>query len=483
MLSIGTSIYADVTSVPILDVTAGDLHQPYTIAFEGLTQTMQTDILETLYLKHYEEYARKSPDNFRLLFYKSMSEIKQDLIPYGYYNVSIEGRLLREKGKGLTILYHVNLADPVRIQRIDFSVEGVNVLDSEKERFKKRVFLEKGEVLTEEKYERLKLMLLNKAYSHGYFDAFLEKHKIYLNAKKTLAVLILKLNLETRYLIGKVAIKVSRQNFREDFLKKYLDLFHNHYYSDNAIRETKNNYQSSNFFSNILVISDVSRRDKVTHHVDMQVDLTQKVKRNYLLGGGYGTFTGVRLKTGAIFRNLSDQGNYASINAEWSWIATTFSANYFIPGEDPVHNFWRLTAQQSLYALNAYNATVTQFGPAYVYQKKHFILTMSMNTYIALYSDATASKRWTSNFVANFQFNYINYQKYGYWDRGFRFINNLQYSPDILSTKTDFVRDFMSVYLSVPLNHNWTRLFVSLNYGGLFTNNVCTLFVFLEIEF
>src|SRR5262249_4199206 len=143
------------------------------------------------------------------------------------------------------------------------------------------------------------------ASSRGYFDAAMEQSNIVLDLVHHEAQIIMHFNTGIRYKIGET--QFSPTKLRESFLRRFLQYQKGDYYHNQVIQNTQQALAKSGYFDQVVV---TPLPDKaVNGEIPIDVHLVPKKPRQYLVGVGYGTDTGVRGTLGFKIQQVNSYGH------------------------------------------------------------------------------------------------------------------------------------------------------------------------------
>ncbi|HAU68834.1 MAG TPA: hypothetical protein DCW52_10625 [Gammaproteobacteria bacterium] len=297
----------------------------------------------------------------RRLQRKALDEIKQALQPFGYYRTTITTEFDRPT---LSLVYLIELNDPVFIRSINLSMNDVAVLvegadsnlskleksaDKRKgntsEGFRKefnewrdQFELQSGEILNHSIYEKSKKTLLAKALRLGYFDAKYDQSSIEVGVDRATADIILIFSPGRRYQISDVVLSweysenadaKTKRGIDPSILSSMITLEVGKYYNSERLSETQRNLSSATFFAGVEVSLGDLNRDEL--QVPIVINLKPRKRKAYNFEIGVGTDTGIRASVGYENRRINTKGHNVSARYAVSEISRTAIFNYRIP--------------------------------------------------------------------------------------------------------------------------------------------------------
>lgn len=273
-------------------------------------------------------------------FYQSIStEIKSAIQPYGYFKPNIRTSLQQTKPNFWVATVDVNAGPRMRFNEVHLVLMGPGKFDPKFQELLNNFPVKPGDYFDTENYEYGKAKLYQSATAHGYFDAKIIDSNITVNLSTYQASITIIFDTGRRYRIGKTTF--SETPFNEQFLNRYLKYHPGDYYHQRQIRLTRQGLANSNYFSSVIVIPDT---DHIKNYVvPIKVELQPQARKQYTIGAGYGTDTGIRGSLGVDLRFVNQYGHYFNAYARASQINSELVANYFIPGRDPANNLYIFT--------------------------------------------------------------------------------------------------------------------------------------------
>ncbi|ASK78274.1 hypothetical protein CF386_04215 [Paraphotobacterium marinum] len=266
--------------------------------------------------------------------------VKNALNAVGYYNSNIKVNIIRNQ-----IDVEIELGKPIILQQLDFSLLSNKKTPNFINNIIKRSKLERGVILNQKFYEKLKEKIIEKSISKGYFDAKFIIHKLYISPSLNEAIVKLKLSLGKLYKFGLTDFKGSQIN--ESILKNLLDYKQNSPLTIKSLNNTTNNLSLTNWFSSVEIERKLTKSDK-NGVVPITILLSPATKNFLTTGIGYD----------------SDSGLYAKINWFKPWLnadGDSFNLNTYINTNEPeVSASYRMPSKGN--PLNIYNEFSTSLS-------------------------------------------------------------------------------------------------------------------------
>ncbi|TNF65170.1 MAG: hypothetical protein EP298_13030 [Gammaproteobacteria bacterium] len=432
-------------------------------------------IKNNLSILRYKSYALEDINHLRLFYNSIPEETKNTLINFGYFTPDVNVSLKQEENTWL-IDINIKLNQPTIIKKIQITTTPkIYHLD---QKLLKSLPIKEDTVLIQNDYLSAKSQVLTTVNEAGYLDAVLDSSKILVNKDNHTAEIDFHITLGKRYHYGKITIIQKKYLFDTDFLKKFIPIKQGQTYDASQINKTQKQLDQSAYFSSVSVIPNLKKRNSHTGEVPIRVEVVARESQAYSIGLGYGTFTGPRMTLGATYPHLSADGHNASLQLQVSKINTSFLAQYLIPGKDPVHTYWSINAQQSLYDLIPYQALETLIGINYIDNiTKSISVNLGLHEYIIRYTTPLNSDTSSANYlVPSVNVSYSHRQPDGFFDNGFMFSDLVQAAPSINHISDEaFIRNLATLRIALPIYAQWTRFISSYNFGALSTNDITTI--------
>ncbi|MFH1379938.1 MAG: autotransporter assembly complex family protein [bacterium] len=312
-------------------------HVQLTVKIEGIKGNILENVNKYLSLEKQKKDKSLAESNIEYLYNKAPQEIKNALIPFGYYNPVIQHSFLKNAHKIITS-FIVNPGPPTIINELNITVKGYGADDSV---FKNIIYpLHKGDILNHFMYEKTKSILQNTALEYGYLDAYFVTSRVSVEKNLNQSQVTIEFDTGPQYLFGHVTFK--QHNFKNKFLDKFVNFKPGDPYNSSTMLDFQNGLNSSDYFS----VVDIRPRKDLTegHKIPLDVGLTSRKKYKFLLGLGYGTDTGPRGSIGWENRRVNSRGHRFKSMYQQSLIRKNLSSIYDIPLKNP------LTDKLSLYA-------------------------------------------------------------------------------------------------------------------------------------
>lgn len=262
------------------------------------------------------------------------------LKPFGYFHASVQARGLFHKGPHWTARYAIHTGHRLRITSVSLRLEGQGKQDPELLALLARFPLKPPDPFESPAYETARDQLLQSANQYGWLEATYSTREVQIDLKQNTARIVLVLQTGKRFYFGSVSF--GPNPFNPTFLQRFIRFHPDEPFSSNKLLRLQEDLSGSGYFKEVVVTPDMHR---VTHqHVPIHVAITPPMAKRYLIGAGYGTFTGPRATLGVDYRRVGDSGQHFTLQARVSSVLKSLSAKYFIPGRNPLTDQYILGA-------------------------------------------------------------------------------------------------------------------------------------------
>ena len=291
--------------------------------------------------KHVRIYAQQQDDELaseratQRLKKRAITEIKQALEPFGYYQVTV---YLEEVAESNELVYKIELNDPVIIRSISIEMDVPQTEQDEFVSWRASYPLKEGRVLLQAPYEAAKKVLQSKALRLGYFDAEFSRHQILIDEDRTSADIKLVFVSGQRYSVSSTHFEwevaddadiKTRQLIDAPLLESQIAFRIGDPYDTSSLVKTQQNLINTAYFSTVSVQAGDADRSNAT--VPIVIALTPNKRTAYSAEAGVGTDTGIRGGIGYENRRINSRGHNISVRLGGSDIKRSLITNYQIP--------------------------------------------------------------------------------------------------------------------------------------------------------
>lgn len=276
------------------------------------------------------------------IYHNAPKELEHAVEPFGYFSATVNKQLNRSASRWL-MHFNVKPGPQTMLTKVSVVIEGEGKTDATFEKAVQDFPLKTGDPLNTVKYQQGKQKLLNLAATRGYFAANLITSKILINRKQHQASINIIYQTGPRYRFG--ATSFSSKFLSATFLKKYLPYKAGEYYDASKISTLQTNLSSSNYFDGITITPETTAKDiQPGHQVPIAVKLTPSPPRQYQVGLGYGSDTGLRGLFGFTIRHLNSRGHKFNTLIRMSKVSRYLTSAYVIPGNHPAYENYTISA-------------------------------------------------------------------------------------------------------------------------------------------
>lgn len=304
-------------------------------------------------------------DSIKIFYEEAPFEIGQAVEPYGFFHSKINSKITNLGEKWLAT-YYVKLGPPVIISDISYQLTGPGANDQELIDFFKKFPIHKGSILNLPFYKQTKQELFDLATKNGYLSAKMIKSEVQIDRNNNTSRITLLFDTGPRYFFGPIAI--SKTNFNDKFINKFIIFKQGENYSGEKIKTTQANLTGSNLFRGVIV--EPQYQEAKNLQVPVIIKLIPRRSQQYNFGAGFGTDTGIRGLLGIELYNLTSNGQYFTglikASAEsFKNFEGDLEAHYIIPGPNPLRDQFDISVATKLTDQNYGQSTLIKGGPGY----------------------------------------------------------------------------------------------------------------------
>jgi translocation and assembly module TamA len=305
----------------------------------GLQGAALKNVQDRLLIAQNEYGSKLNSAAIERLFKHAPKNIKAALEPYGYFKAQVYPSLAR-RGDQWYARFVIEPGPAVHITHVDVQIHGPGEDNAALQKALKHFPVKPGQIFQAAKYEEAKQSLFQIANEQGYLKATFETKTVKVNMANYSAVVIMHLETGPRFYFGRVTFQ--QNTFSDAFLRRFLSFKQGEPFSSAKLIKFQQNLSTSNYFQEINVNPQLQDTDN--NQVPVVVGLTPTKSRQYSIGIGYGTFTGVRGSLGANFRHLTKNGHRVDLQLKASEVLTGLAAQYIIPGSNPLTDQYTIGA-------------------------------------------------------------------------------------------------------------------------------------------
>ena len=257
---------------------------------------------------------------------KAPGEIRQALMPFGYYSPAITGSL-EQKGDRWIAKYAIDSGLPTLITSIDVDTgDALSRLPNVISLLAKSK-VKSGQVLDHAAYTQLKGNLLRIAIAEGYLDAVYTQAEIRVEPKARAASITLHLSCGPLYRFGTVELRQDAVD--QSFAQRFINIESGQSFSTEQLIALQFALNDSGYFKSVSV--EAPRAAAVDQSIPVLIEAQSRESQRYSARAGFGTDTGPRVRLGTEFRRLNRRGNKFQSDVQVSAIKTSATAQYSIP--------------------------------------------------------------------------------------------------------------------------------------------------------
>jgi translocation and assembly module TamA len=293
-------------------------------------------------------------------------ELRTALDAYGYYDAKISTSLTRNKDCWSATI-DVELGQPVRIRKLDFTFEGAGKNDPVYKTAIAEFPLAKDLALNQGVYEQYKKRLLDIANRRGYADAAFAASRIDVYPDEHAADVTLHFDSGPRYAFG--PIQLSQNVLVDGLVKGYLGFAEGEPYDAARLSTAYVQLTDSGYFKTVTVRPQAPNPQ--THQIPVTVELTPAPAKQISYGVGFSTDTGPHFRFSRNNRRYNDKGHQFEIDLQLSPVDSELNVNYRYPYGDPRMEWMSLDGGVKREKTDTSLSKTLEFGARRVIERPH----------------------------------------------------------------------------------------------------------------
>ncbi len=373
-------------------------------------------------------------------------QIKKALAPFAYFQPEIQSSLKEQDGV-FHADYRIMPGPRVSIRTLDVQVSGEGKDDPEFQAAMNQSPLKPGAPLDQAAYEELKRRFQVLASQLGYFDAQLKEHEIRVDLPNQQADVTLHFETGRRYKLGEVSFEQPKEWIADSLLHRFVQIQPGQWYESSALQQLQGDLSNTDYYRNVEILASPAAVDVSEDLViPVRVKLTPRNPRRYVLGAGYGTDTGVRVKAGVTGRRVNRRGHHYNAEALLAQIKYGLALEYIMPTGDPRTDSYGLRTSVEDEHSDVRNYRSFKLGGYYKYRDDLWVKTYALDYLVEEFDRGgdtpvstllIPSVDWTRTFPA--ELDKRIHPKSGTWLRLF-----LRGGADALLSDTNFLQPLVS---------------------------------------
>ena len=315
----------------MLLLAAAPLRAGIRVELDGVDGDARRNVQAFLSVERYKDRDKLEADTVARIYARIEDEVRAALKPLGYYEPAVKTALDQGKDEGdWRIRISIETGKPVLIDAVLVSVEGAGASDAAFGPLREPAGLRRGQRLNHGNYETAKGDLLRVAAAQGYLDARLAENTLRVDPVDHKAEIRLRLVTGERYHFGE--IRIEQSVVRPELMRRFMRFKEGDPYSTAQLLRTQFALDDSLYFSTVEVLP--LERDTRTLSVPVRIS-AEKGRRQFQIGGGYGTDTGPRGTFSWSDPRINDRGHRFRLDVKASAITRRVDSRYDIPIGDP----------------------------------------------------------------------------------------------------------------------------------------------------
>jgi translocation and assembly module TamA len=334
----------------------------------------------------------------------NLQKIRTALEPFGYFHSTIKSRLAydpdtREK----MIIYYIQPGPRVKIVSLKISLIGEGKDNPAINKYIARFPIKVHQWFNTVDYNAAKDRLFTIAANQGYLNARFN-NQLKISTRSNQARIVILLDTGHRYYIGAITYGVTA--YSKNFMDRVVRLQPGEVYSPAKIRKLQRDMENSYYFSEVNISPSLTDLDADT--VPLVINTHTDTSSSYKLGVGYGATSGERVLAGLSMRHLNDEGHHFEAQLSVSQILSGFTANYYVPGNNPLTDTWVYSANYNLFLPRVGKSHVVKFSGGYETKTAKTQLTINLNALIERFYISQTTWQTSHLIYPQLNYNYLN---------------------------------------------------------------------------
>ncbi len=302
------------------------------VSIEGVDEDVRSGILAFIAL---DELPCNAPRWWVQRGYRDALEgTHRALETYGYYRATVQADLVWGDACWRASI-EVLPGEPVRLGKVDIEVTQPLASETDMALLLGNPGLIPGERFSHAAYENVKGRVLDLARDLGYLDAAFTRNRVLVDADAGRADIGLALDSGIRYRFG--SIEIEQDDLRPKLFDRFLTVAEGDVFDGRELRHTQRRLMESDYYDRVLVAPVLERREGGQVPISVQAD--GSFRRNILLGAGYATDTGPRVRADVRYRRVNRKGHRVRGGLLGSKVLSEADVEYGLPYGDPTHEW------------------------------------------------------------------------------------------------------------------------------------------------
>jgi translocation and assembly module TamA len=277
----------------MLLAAAGPAQAGIDYAVKGVGEPLAGNVLSHVDTAIFGPEVRLQPHQYERVIDSAITRARAALRPFGYYNPTIEARLLVRDPASATIELTIDAGPEMTVSDVAVVVTGEGATDRRFVDWRDAWPLNTGDTLDQTAWEQAKRDAMEIAGARGYLGAHFAEHRLELDLEQNSAAIVLTLDTGPRYVMGDV-------DFGAHYLKpgilEYVPRFEKgDPYTARLVSQLRTDLWKTGYFDDVAVF-EVQHAESTPPAVDLKVRVETTSKNDYTGALGYGTDTGIRLQ-------------------------------------------------------------------------------------------------------------------------------------------------------------------------------------------
>lgn len=305
----------------------------------GVNETLESNVLSHVDSALFGPEVRLRADEYERVIDRAVARARAALRPYGYYEPTIDARLLVEDPESATVELTIDAGPQIRISDVDVEVTGEGASNRSFLDWRKAWPLNSGDALDQTIWQQAKRDALENAGALGYLSARFTEHRIELDLEQNSAAIVLTLDTGPRYVMGDVDFGLHTL---KPGILEYVPRFEKgDPYRAQLVSQLRTDLWKTGYFDDLTVF-EVQHAEQSPPVVDLKVRVETNTKNDYTGALGWGNDTGIRLQANWTRVPVSSSGDRLDLGIGYQELDDEFKlrGRYQRPWRNRARQWW-----------------------------------------------------------------------------------------------------------------------------------------------
>jgi translocation and assembly module TamA len=308
------------------------------VVVRGVDGAVRDNVLAMLEIRELEDrgiVARLDPRNGRAVSVRELErrhriapdQIREALMPFGYYLPTIESDLVRMRDR-YEARYIIDTGPAAELRNVNVRAVGEGADMEPVQHAIARAGLESGERLLHERYREARERIFDAAYDLGFLRATWREREIRVLPDRRHADINLVLHTGPRFYFGEITIEA--EHLRPEFVQRFVEIEPGAPYDVRRLLNLQLVLNDAEYFRFVEIQADPDDADE-QQRIPITVRTQPAPAQYWSASVGYATDTGPRMNLGVLLRRVNARGHRFRSDIQLAQFDSAFAARYEIP--------------------------------------------------------------------------------------------------------------------------------------------------------